>query len=101
MIIPEKIKILGLEWQIKHDQHVSDASEAYGTTVHRSQIINIEPTATQFHQEQTFFHEMLHAIWWSMGIHKIPDIDNKKEEQIIHALSNGLYQTLKDNDLLK
>lgn len=101
MIIPEKIKILGLEWTIKHDQHASDAAQAYGSTVPRSQIINLEPSATALHSEQTLIHEMLHAIWWSMGLHKLPDIDEKKEEQIITGLANGLYTTLKDNDLLK
>ena len=99
MEIPSKVKILGLDWSISREKQVADASQSYGTTVHSSQSINIEPTITQAHAEQTLLHEMLHAIFVSMALNHIPDMDTKKEEHIVSALANGLYHVLKDNKI--
>lgn len=100
MIIPEKLKILGLEWTISRDQHVSDASCSHGTTVSSRQKINVEPNITFALAEQVFLHEMIHAVWWQMGLTRLEYINEKQEEQIVNALANGLYHALKNNNLL-
>lgn len=100
MQIPPTIKILGLDFEVTRDQHVSEASQTYGTTIHSRQKINIQADLSQQHAEQTFIHEVLHAIWEQMGLKNMPEMDQKKEEQIVHTLANGLYTTLKDNNLL-
>lgn len=100
MIIPEKLKVLGLDFEIKNDRSIAEHSATWGSTSHSAQVINLDPTATITHREQIFLHEMLHAIWWQMGLTKLPDVDEKKEEQIVNALANGLHQVLKDNNLL-
>lgn len=99
MKIPSKIKILGLEWSISRDKQVANASESYGTTIHSSQTINIEPTLTSAHAEQTFLHEILHAVWLSTALNHITDMDRKKEEHVVSAMANGLYHVLKDNKI--
>lgn len=100
MLIPEKLKILGLEWSVTRDQHVSDASYTHGTTVSIRQKINIEPDVTPAHAEQVFLHELIHAVWWQMGLTKLEYLNEKQEEQIVNALANGLYHALKVNNLL-
>lgn len=101
MTIPEKVKILGFEWTIKTDKHVANEGQCYGSTHHSSQTIFLEPDLSQQHREQVFLHEMLHAIFWQMGLGKEDKIPPGLEEKIVSALSSGLYVVLKDNDLLK
>lgn len=88
-----------MNWKVTRDKQVADASESYGTTVHSSQTINVEPTITQVHSEQTLLHEVLHAIWASMALRHIVDMNKDKEEHIVSALANGFYHVLKDNKI--
>lgn len=99
MIIPQRIKILGLQWEITRNLVVASTAEAYGSTVPTMQVINIDPGITALHAEQVFLHEMLHAIWWQMGL-KIRNDQKNFEEDIIFALANGLHTVLKENALL-
>lgn len=100
MVIPERIKILGLEWMVTRSKAVGHASSSYGVTTFPNQIINLEPDLTPLHLEQTLIHETLHAIFWSMGLAKLPSMDEKIEEQIVSGLANGIYAVIRDNPSL-
>ena len=65
-----------------------------------SQKIFLDPNVSAAKTEQTLIHEILHAIWWSYGL-KNSELGDKKEEAIVDSMSQGLYQVLNDNDLLK
>ncbi len=97
MLIPNKIKILGLDWEVTRSKAIGHASSAYGTTVHATQSINVEPDLTPFHAGQTMLHETLHAIFDSMGLGKLPDMSAKVEEQIVAGIANGLFAVMRDN----
>lgn len=102
MKIPSELKIIGFNWKVKSDKDVTYEGNCFGSTHTQSQTIYLEPGATNTKQnrEKTLVHEILHALWWQMGLGKRDDI-KKFEEEIIHPLSSGLYQVLKDNNLLK
>lgn len=103
MTIPATIKIGGFQWTVEENDKVANEGGVYGSTHHTKQRIFLEPNETQQKKEQTFLHEVMHAIWDNSGLSKRykRDKDGDIEEEIMHALSNGLYQVLKDNDLLK
>lgn len=100
MIIPEKLKIGGFEWSVQSHEDVSRESDTFGSTHTATQKIFIEPNIPQQKKEQTLLHEILHAVWWQNGIERTTE-DKKLEERVVHSLSMGLYQVLKDNDFLK
>lgn len=100
MKIPTKIKIAGFTYKVTNNKKIADHSSSFATTVNSQQEINVGKGFPIQKQEQTFLHEILHAVWFCYGL-KETGFDSKQEEHIVDALSNGLYQVLKDNRLLK
>lgn len=101
MKIPKKLKIIGFEWQVKESQAIADEGNCFGSTHTQNQIIYLEPKSPLQKKEQVLLHEILHAIWWQQGL-GIRFKDKKEiEEEVVTTLSQGLYQVLKDNNLLK
>ncbi len=102
MKIPDKLKIGGFEWAIKEDVEVTDMQGVFGSTHSYTQKIFLDPKISQQKKEHTLIHEVMHAIWWQTGLRERYQKDQEKiEEEVIQALSHGMYQVLKDNDLLK
>jgi len=102
MIIPPTLKIGPFIWEIKESEEVANEGNVYGSTHHSKQKIFLEPSETQQKKEQVLIHETMHVIWHQAGLGKRYDKDHPRiEEEVVHALSMGLYQVLKDNDLLK
>lgn len=100
MKIPKEVKIMGFVWPVKFDKHVSNEGQAFGSTHLHSQVIFLDPSTTVQKNEHTFIHEIMHAVFWQTGLTR--RIDNiKLEEEIVNALSFGVYHVLKDNSLLK
>lgn len=94
MRIPSKIKIGAHEVMVKKRK----MDELYGEFDKDSLTITIDNTKPITIQEETFIHEIIHAINWLAGI-EIKD--EEKEEKNVQALGHLLYQVLKDNNLLK
>ena len=102
MKIPKKIKIRAFVYTVTENQDVANEGNVFGSTHLRRQKIFIEPSETQQKKEHTFIHEIIHAVWNQIGLNTRVNKDNPKlEEEIIDGLSHGLYQVLKDNNLLK
>src|SRR3990167_5111278 len=100
MKIPKKLKIAGFNYKITHNKQVADHSSTFASTINAQQEINVGLGFPIQKQEQTFLHEILHAVWFCYGL-KEAGFKNEQEEHIVDALSNGLYQVLKDNKLIK
>ena len=96
MKIPDKIKIGGIEYKIEFIDEIKDnihTSEYIGRVLFREQkikILNSYPIEKKF---RVMLHEIIHVL----------DEDYKMEinEENLCRLEAGLYQVLKDNDLLK
>jgi hypothetical protein len=56
-------------------------------------VIHVLDKQHPIEEGDTLLHEILHAIWSSMGMHHGP----LEEEAIIHRLSTGLFQVFLDN----
>lgn len=94
MKIPKKFKYMGLEYTVSYASPVDGARpNAWACTNHRQQTIVIDPTMTHQLQEQTFIHELLHVIFFNMGLDQL-DKDNM-EEVFVNSMANGLYALLK------
>lgn len=100
MKIPKKLHINGFDWDIIWSQDIADEGSCYGSAHLSKQKMFLSPSGTKQKIEETFIHEILHAVWWQQCINNMID-DDTAEEKIINALAFGLYQVLKDNNLLK
>jgi len=96
MKIPNKIKIGGFYYKVekRKSNDKEKNSNNWGITYHSDKLILIDKDINEQQQIQTFFHEILHCI---------DVIYNSRQltEESIERLSQGIYQVLKDNRLLK
>lgn len=101
MKIPKKLRIGGFVWTVEESEKVAAEGNVYGSTHHTKQRFFLEPNENLQKKEQVLLHEVLHAIWHQTGLGKryASDAEKKMEEEIVHALSMGLYQVIKDNKL--
>ena len=95
MKIPQKLKVGGHIYKILVSKTSSEQKghNNWGRTNHGTLNIYIDRELAESKQEETFFHELLHAVDHHMG--------SIMKEDVIEKISNGLYQVLKDNNLLK
>ena len=92
MKIPNKLNICGFEYTIEIRE--IDDSDLWGQhNLNKCRIIIANDVVSKQKKEQTFLHEILHAIDAAVGT-------GLKEEQVI-ALSRALYQVLNDSKLFK
>ena len=94
MKIPETLKVGGnvykvIDWDFK--ESVDLLGQADNTVLEIRLCKNVK---NPLKKEEVFLHEMLHAI-------NYVNLSSILEEKIINKLSQGLYQVLKDNGLLK
>lgn len=95
MKIPKTLKICGLDYKVieEKDIHLKEGLDGEHST-ERQEIRIRKNDCHQQRKEKVLFHEILHAI----DVHW--NNDSLTEEQI-DRLANGIYQVLKDNNLLK
>lgn len=101
MKIPKKIKIGGFVWQVEESEKVTTEGGVFGSCHHAKQRIFLDPNETEQKKEHTLLHETMHAIWWQSGLRERYKDTKNLEEEVIQALAHGVYQVLKDNDMLK
>ncbi len=97
MKIPKKIKIGAHVYKVVFRDDLDD--EDFGICRPRKLTIFIDDTVPQTQREETFFHEVMHAIFHQAGLSTPWDIE--KEERKVQVLGHALYQVLKENNLLK
>lgn len=103
MKIPKRIKIGGFWWAIKFSKDIAVEGQVYGSTHFPSQTIFLDPRLTPQKIEQTFIHEILHAVAWQYGVARMLDAaDETKrlEEHVVAGMAFGIHQVLKDNKFL-
>lgn len=101
-VIPSSLRIGGFDWLIEENAEVTNEGNAFGTTHHGKQRMFIDPSETQQKKKHTLVHEIMHAIWWQSGLGVRYGEKNhpKLEEEVVAALSMGMYQVLRDNPQL-
>ena len=90
---PKRIRILDLTWQIKFlATDISNASESVDWVDYEGQIISLYEGQSRESLSDTFLHEILHAIFFSMGIDP-----NNDEEKVVSKVSTGLCTVCSNN----
>jgi len=88
MDIKNRLKIGGHEYTVEFTE-AENMDDSCGETDRHKNRIRICETDPRSQQEETVLHEILHAL--NSGL----------KEEVIDGLAVGLYQVLKDNDMLK
>lgn len=101
MKIPKELKIGGFVWIIEDNKDIAHEGQCFGSTHSYSQKIFLDPGQKEEKKQHTVIHEAMHAIWWQSGLGVRYKNTKDLEEEVISAVSMGLYQVLKDNNLLK
>ena len=101
MIIPNKIKIGAHEYQVIRDDDGADEDARFGHCMPRRLRIYVDPRVPQSQQEETLIHEVLHAVCDQVRAFSKQETGRDEEERVVQSLGHGIYQFLKDNDLLK
>lgn len=101
MKIPKILRINGLKFRVTRDKNVAREGNCYGAIHHYTQNIFIDPDAKEDRQEQAFLHEIIHAVFETSGLHVRYQKQPELEEELTTTLASGLYQVLKENNLLK
>lgn len=98
--VPNAFRAVGLDWKVEFG-NVVETHDKYAVTDFRRQIISMEKDMSPQLQSQTFLHELLHVVIWSMGLNRSVDAleDSDTEEAIVDAMANGLHQILSDQRL--
>lgn len=100
MIIPKKLKVGGHVYEIKKDYQFKERRDRSGQSDHDLYLILIaDRNAGGLKRpaqaiEETFIHEALHCI------DEVYNSSSLTEEQV-YRLSQGLYQVLTDNKMLR
>jgi Zn-dependent peptidase ImmA (M78 family) len=104
IIIPKTVKVSGHTYSVdlRKTNDKEKRREYWGTTYLATKEILIDSETAKTQQENTFFHELLHACFHECGLdHDIDEKAQLTEEQIVNRLSKILYQVLADNTLFK
>lgn len=93
MNIPESIKIAGINYAIKYEEHLNNGTVlSYGHVSYDKALIRIDPNLQSKQGEfRTLLHEMFHAIAYHF------DMEIENNENVIDNLAKGLYMVIADN----
>jgi hypothetical protein len=94
MALPKKVRICGFNYDVIQQNDLDHTQGCAG--VHLPEKLEIRLLSRGIDPrriEQTFIHEVLHAVDVLFG-------NDKLSEEQCYSLSNGLYQVFVDNNLL-
>lgn len=89
--LPKKINVAGIIYEAKEVDGLAVKHDHWGKIYYDECLIEIDSNMTNERKQQTFTHEMLHAIFTEAGY-------NEHDEEMITRISNVLYQVLKNNE---
>lgn len=88
-IIPKSFTLFGRTIIVKHLKRV-DKKGSWGEWDAKNGVIKIKQGLSQDDKEQTFLHELTHAIFDSLNYAALTE-----DEQLVDNFANLLYQSLK------
>ncbi len=94
MAIPKKVNICGLVYDIVHEEILAVKHGCVGMHFPETLQIKLQTQSVSPQKiEQTFVHEIIHAISNIL-------LNDKLDEETVNTLANGLYCVFKDNNFL-
>ena len=98
MNIPKTLKIGAFDYDVFETETSKELESKYmGCSLVDKQEIHLDKSLKPQKKSAVFMHEILHSVFHSVSMDESPVSEH--EEYIIDALSQGLYQVLKDNKL--
>lgn len=88
--LPNEIDVAGIIYETKEVDGLAIKHDQWGKIYYDDCLIEIDSNMTDERKQQTFTHEMLHAIFAEAGY-------SEHDEEMITRVSNVLYQVLKNN----
>ena len=86
-----KLKVLGHEYEVRENPTIRVERDTSGQCCSTNLWISVDPAMKSTRCEETFLHEIFEALKWHLQI--------KIEHDHLSALSEGLYQVLKENGM--
>jgi len=94
MKIPKKIKGFGYTYPVIQVKNLRDREGCWqGLINHKKGFIKLEKNAHHGRKESNLIHEITHFV--------LRECDINMKEEYVDRVASGLYQVLKDSDLLK
>lgn len=90
MILPTTVKVGGVNYTVEEQEHLIQKEDIWGKVDYFSTEIQVDASLSIDRKEQTFIHELTHAIFLEAGY-------KEQEEDMINRVSIVLHQVLKDN----
>lgn len=84
---------MGIKWRVKFVDP-EELEGKLGCTIFSKNLIRLNNGILPKLKEQTFLHELLHAIVWQMGLDKSMSFDDKAEEIVVNTIANGLFAAI-------
>jgi Zn-dependent peptidase ImmA (M78 family) len=94
MNIPQSVKVAGINYTVEETEYVEihhDKNYSGSCDYVKAEIKILKDMDIQ-RKEETFIHELTHAIFHEAGY-------NEHEEEMVNKVSKVLYQVLKDNNI--
>ena len=89
----ENVKVAGIEYNVQIKELVDNDPNTYGSCVYHDAHIEIRKGLSRERAEQTFVHELMHAMIFEAGYR------GDEYEELVERLSVVLHQAIKENDL--
>lgn len=89
MEIPERVEVLGISYGVRVGGRVSPSEELYGMVDNRAQEIVLDGSLARDKLEQTYLHELVHAI-----LHQLACQEACDDERLVQGIALGLHGAL-------
>lgn len=92
MRIPKSFKVNGHTWTVRYkwNLHAEDGDKVVGLNLPLSREVLIERSLTKEEREQTFIHEMIHAVFAENHVREVISLDT--EEILTAALEQYIWR---------
>ena len=97
------IRVLGNEWVVRYERprKMEDAGQTLlGQTVLGETMIRLSTAQSMAAERDTLLHEVLHAVWYVMGVEPPAETSADFEEYVVARMATGVLCILRDNPKL-
>lgn len=100
MKIPIELKIGAHKYEVSFVDEIGERDDRFGHCFSRNLKIFIDNRVAQSQQEETMFHEAIHAMCEQLRLFPPTDQGNEDEERLVQSLGHAIFLFLKENNLL-
>ena len=98
-VIPKAFTLFAQRIPIVWDKELINEDDAWGHAAYRRNVIRLQPSTegqprTPQQVEHTFWHEVLHLVFYLLGDYCVGDVRLREDETLIGLLSHAIQQIL-------